>query len=495
MFIVPLTGKISWKNPPIVTIGFILVNCLVFFLFQLNEGKLAYEAEKYYFESGLAAIEVSRYIEYLRASENHEVTLNDADKMKMEEKVRLSNKMVTDSRFIAKLLNDEIITPHDPEYSKWKKLRKSYEQKQLRIVSIKYGFRPAYPRIYTFFTHMFLHGGIGHLFGNMIFLWLVGCMLEMGCGRRFYIALYVLTGLCAVTLYWLVYMKSTIPLVGASGAIAGFMGAFTVLYGMKKVKIFYSLGFYFNYLKVPAIFLLPVWIANEFYQLFFGGVSQVAYVAHIGGLVSGAVLGVVNLKYLGAYDAKALEPEKKDEISPLIEKALEHIGQLDMESGIRLLNKVLAKDPENVGAMIHLFNVRKTDPEDLKFHEIARRLLNRLSLNSGDFETARKVYEDYTKLTKRPRLSPELYLRLSSILAGLGYPEKAEGILAMLLKKRGDLPGIPTALVKLAQGYQQKKLVDKYKKCLKILHARYPDSHEAQIAGNLLRKSTREKPG
>jgi len=89
-------------------------------------------------------------------------------------------------------------------------------------------------------------------------------------------------------------------------------------------------------------------------------------VAHIGGLVSGALLGVVNLKFLGAYDAEALEPEEEDKISPLIEEALVNIRQLDMESGIRLLNKALAKDPDNVGVMIHLFNVRKTDPEDLK---------------------------------------------------------------------------------------------------------------------------------
>jgi hypothetical protein len=112
--------------------------------------------------------------------------------MKIKEMARLRNKMAADSQFLAKLHNDKIISPHDPEYSKWKELRKNYEQKQLRIVSMKYGFRPAHPRIHTFFTYMFLHGGFGHLFGNMIFLWLVGCMLEMGCGRKFYSAIYVM---------------------------------------------------------------------------------------------------------------------------------------------------------------------------------------------------------------------------------------------------------------------------------------------------------------
>ena len=64
MFIIPLIGKISWRNPPIVTIGIILLNCLVFFLFQAGESEKQYKVSRYYFESGLANIEVSRYIAY-----------------------------------------------------------------------------------------------------------------------------------------------------------------------------------------------------------------------------------------------------------------------------------------------------------------------------------------------------------------------------------------------------------------------------------------------
>ena len=88
-------------------------------------------------------------------------------------------------------------------------------------------------------TYMFLHGSVGHLFGNMVFLWIVGCMLEMGLGRVKYVGLYIIGGLMAVWGYWLVYMDSTMPLVGASGSIAGLMGAYAVLFKKKKVKIFY----------------------------------------------------------------------------------------------------------------------------------------------------------------------------------------------------------------------------------------------------------------
>ena len=99
---------------------------------------------------------------------------------------------------------------------------------------------------------------------------------EMGCGRLMFAATYLVTGFCASGLFWAIYPNSVIPLVGASGSIAGLMGAFAVLYGRKQVKIFYSLGFYFNYRTVPAIILLPFWVGQEFYQLFFGGMSNVA---------------------------------------------------------------------------------------------------------------------------------------------------------------------------------------------------------------------------
>ena len=252
--------------------------------------------------------------------------------------------MKQDYDFLAKLQNEEIIAPQDPLYSEWKALREDYEEKRSKITSLNFGFIPAEHRPVTFITHMFMHGGFGHLLGNMVFLWLVGCMLEMGGGRIFYSVSYLLAGFCSVLAFWLMYPNSPIPLVGASGAISGMMGAFTILYCRRKVKIFYSLGFYFNYLETRAIYLLPIWVGLEFWQLFFGGMSNVAYMAHIGGLVSGSLIGFFNLKVLKSFNADVIEPEPEDEISPIIEKALQNIRQLDIESGAEYLEQALARD-------------------------------------------------------------------------------------------------------------------------------------------------------
>jgi membrane associated rhomboid family serine protease len=482
MFIIPLIGKISWRNPPSVTIVIILLNCMVFFLFQAGESEKQYKTSYFYLDSGLAAIEVPRYVAYREGQFHEPADSSDPQQFDEDTLVRYYREMEQDLPFLAKLNNDEIIVPSDPQYDRWKYLRSKYDQKRSEIISLQYGFRPAYKSILTAFTYMFLHGSTGHLFGNMVFLWIVGCMLEMGLSRLLYGGLYLCSGLVAAGVFGLVYMNSTIPVVGASGAIAGLMGAFAVLFGKKKVKIFYYLGFYFNYLKIPAIILLPIWIGNEFYQLFFGSTSNVAYMAHIGGLMGGALLSLAILKYCLPLNKGVFDETPEDEIAPLMEKALTHIAELDMEAAKQLLDQVLVKDPENIDALTHLFNIYKLDPESDQFHQTAKRLIFQLSRNYNTYEKADKFYREYIGHTRRPRLSPQLYVQLSAMFSATGHLESAVKILAFLVKKVPDSPGIPTALLKLARAYRQKGMTLEGNKCLQLLAHKYPASNEAQVA-------------
>ncbi|MFO7559771.1 MAG: rhomboid family intramembrane serine protease [Desulfobacterales bacterium] len=485
MLLVPITGKISWKNPPVVTIALIVINCLIFFVFQRNDHTNFFRAQQHYFKSGLADIEVSAYLADRERSQ-HKTNPEKKDTLDEQTLIRYYQQMESDTGFQKKLRTGEIITPHDPGYARWKKLRDRYENLLSDVLFFKYGFRPAFANVLTAFTYMFLHGSFGHLLGNMIFLWLVGCMLEMGCGRIFCIAAYILTGLFSVFLFWLIYMDSTIPLVGASGAIAGFMGAFATVFGRTKIKVFYSLGFYFNYIRFPAILLFPLWAGNEFFQLFFGEQSNVAYVAHIGGLLSGALIGYLNLKFFKLHDNNLFNEEPEDKISPLIEKALQCMGKLDLEKGRHLLEAALVIDPENKDALAHLFNIEKVNPENPAFHLSAGRLLQRYSLRREDHKKAYEIYKEYTGLTQRPRLTPETYVRLGSAFSRLGHTRVSEKIFNMLLKKKPDQPGIPAGLLKLATASKKKTGADHWKKFLEVICAKYPNSAEAGIAKNML---------
>ena len=490
MFIIPLTGKISWRNPPIVTIAIILINCLVWFVFQAGDTDQQYEVSEYYFTSGLANIEISHYIAYRDGRLDEPVELLTDDQLDEQTMVQHYLAMQQDQVFQNKLKNEEIITASDQIYAEWKELKTEYEFKRSQLTSLQYGFIPARKSLLTSFTYMFMHGSTGHLLGNMIFLWIVGCMLEMGLGRIQYSVLYIFGGLFAVWVFWLVYMNSTVPLVGASGAIAGLMGAFAVLFGKKRVKIFYSLGFYFNYLKIPAVILLPVWIGNEFYQMFGGGASHVAYVAHIGGLIGGALFGAVCLKFSLGFNQDVIAETPVDEISPMMEKALKHIAELDMESGRELLEKVLVKEPENIDALTHLFNVYKLDPENPKFHQVTKKLIFELTRSYNTYEKAHQIYNEYIGHTSNPRLSPQLYIQLSIMFAATGHLENAVKILTMLLKKVPDSPGVPTALLKLAGAYSQKGLAIKGNRCLKLICSKYPESTEAQLARKSLQSNS-----
>ena len=489
MLIIPLSGKISWRNPPFATIAVILINCLVWFLLQAGDTAKQFEVSNFYFKSGLADIEISHYVAYREGRLDEPVEYLTGEDLDEDTMIRYFLEMQRDETFQRMLQNEEVISPADAVHAEWVNLKSEYELKRSRISAQRYGFIPAQPSVLTFFSYMFMHASTGHLVGNMVFLWIVGCMLEMGLGRTQYSVLYIFGGLFAGLAFWLVYMTSRIPLVGASGAIAGLMGAFAVLFGKKRIKIFYYLGFYFNYIRIPAFILLPIWLAKEFYQLLGGGASQVAYVAHIGGLIGGALFGLICLKLSLGFDQDVIKDTPIDEIAPLIEKALKHIAELDMETGRMLLEKALDMEPDNIDALIHLFNAHKLNPEDEKYHRVTQKLLFELTRSYHTYEKAHRIYTEYIRHTSHSHLSAQLYIQLSMMFAATGHLDNAVKIVGMLLKKVPASPGVPTALLKLGRAYRQKGMAQKSNQCLKLICHKYPESSEAQLARKSLQKS------
>jgi membrane associated rhomboid family serine protease len=478
MLVVPVSGKIGWRNPPVVTLALLVVNCLVFFLLQVNDDESRMAAEQFYLTSGLAAIEVPRYIDYLKSTGKTADSPAESEGMDEQELMAAHFEMEADFDFISRLMDGQVILPQNPEYENWLALRRDYEEKRDKSVAFAYGLRPAYPRAATFFSYMFLHGGMGHLLGNMVFLWILGCMLEIGSGRLFFTVMYLTSGLAAAGLFYAVYPSSTIPLVGASGAIAGLMGAYTVLYGTKKVSIFYSLGFFFNTATIPAIVLLPVWLANECYQLFFSGDSHVAYVAHIGGIASGALLAYAGERLVGV-DRDSFEATPEDKVSPLMHQALDHLGNLEMQQSQALLEQVLELSPNNQEALSHLFNIHKLNPESKAFHDTAKHLLGVLLHNTAAHHTAIAVYETYSRLASRPRLSIYAYLKISGAMAAAGKAEDAEKIILAILKRKPETPELPSNLIKLSQAFRKCGRMDRWERYRKLVCKRFPDSVEA----------------
>jgi membrane associated rhomboid family serine protease len=137
---------------------------------------------------------------------------------------------------------------------------------------------------------MFLHSGIGHLAGNMLYLWIFGNNIEDFLGRVRFVIFYLICGTLASMGHILTDLQSNIPMVGASGAISGILGAYLVLFPFARVKTLVFLGFLITIIRVPAIILLLVWILIQIFSGVIAGDGSVAWFAHIGGFISGMLL-------------------------------------------------------------------------------------------------------------------------------------------------------------------------------------------------------------
>jgi membrane associated rhomboid family serine protease len=154
----------------------------------------------------------------------------------------------------------------------------------------------------TVVTHMFLHGGWMHLAGNMLFLWIYGDNLEEEMGHGRFLLFYLAAGLAAAALQAAVDLRSQIPMVGASGAIAGVMGGYLLLFPRAKVDVLFFFVVFFRIVPIPAWAVLGVWFAS---QLVFGVATPsdqggVAYWAHAGGFVGGLLLALPVWRARGA---------------------------------------------------------------------------------------------------------------------------------------------------------------------------------------------------
>lgn len=152
------------------------------------------------------------------------------------------------------------------------------------------------PAWYTVVSSMFVHGGWFHLLGNMWFLWLFGNNVEDSMGHARFVAFYLVTGIVAALAQVMVSPGSSVPMVGASGAISGVMGGYLVLYPLVRIHMLVFIGFLVTTIAVPAYLMLLYWAFIQFLSSLWSlgageaGGGGIAFMAHLGGFVAGALL-------------------------------------------------------------------------------------------------------------------------------------------------------------------------------------------------------------
>jgi membrane associated rhomboid family serine protease len=151
-----------------------------------------------------------------------------------------------------------------------------------------------FPVVSTLITSLFLHGSVLHLGGNMLYLWVFGRSVESRFGPLRFLIFYFTTGILATLTHFFFYSDSVIPLIGASGAIAGVLGAYFFLYPLARIQVIIPLFILFPVVHIPALVFLGGWFIIQVWSgwsaLYFDMSTGIAWWAHAGGFAAGAVL-------------------------------------------------------------------------------------------------------------------------------------------------------------------------------------------------------------
>ena len=300
-----------------------------------------------------------------------------------------------------------------------------------------FGFIPAFHKssFLNYFSCLFLHGGFLHILGNMLFLFLAGIAMEDAWGRGFYSLFYLAAGVAATATHAFTAPESKIYLVGASGAIAGLMGAFMVRYFKARIKFFYFIIFKAGTFKAPAYVMLPLWVALELKDTFISSDSDqggVAFWAHVGGFFFGAVVGaLVHYSGLGKFLVpKNIKGGSSFGTGNAIHEAVSHMQSGEGDEAVRKLKQRLEAVPSDDKACLALAKVYgergQRQAEIAGYARLIRLLLQKRQVNDA-LQAYSSLLETYRPDETPLRLPLRDWLILSRHLAERGLPREAAG--------------------------------------------------------------------
>lgn len=420
MFMMPWIARLTRSTLPLGVILLVLINVVVFFGLQARDEKRYELNADYYARSVLPALELPRFGEHLKRQGERDKIELFARMEKAKAVFPALRMMEADAGFMRELRAGRILTEAHAQFEDWQRARRQFDAMQQRLFTEKYAFDGENPKWYTALSHQFLHGSNGHLIGNMVVLILIAPAVEALLGTGSFLLVYLIGGLGAVSMHWLLTTGSGASLVGASGAISAMMGAFAVLLGMRRIPFFYFVFFYFDVVRAPALLALPLWLANEALQfIWLSGSSNVAYGAHFGGLLTGALLVLPFRRVALA----RLRPEGEDDEpasvapAPAAELALKEARRLMAAQRFDEARRAYARAAREAGGkadwLRECFNVVKLAPASPEYHAVAGRVLGQSGQDAALQTLVYEVFNEYLKQAKPlPQLAPEVVLSL-----------------------------------------------------------------------------------
>lgn len=376
LIIFPTQVPFNPARLPYLTLCLMIFTTISYFVFQHDDVEEEQAAIEFYQSSGLFNSEIDYFNDYLKTDTalSDYQSLSDFD---TQGPARLYY-MVFDQSFRHYIESQIQQSPATIETQQWRAMHNELALKKQQVTYFNFGARPDNLMEPGLITHIFLHGGIMHLLGNMVFLLLFGLGVEALYGKAKLLIIYLTSGVVGAIAFNFIDGKSYSALVGASGAISGLMGAYAAYFGTQRIRFFAWFGIYFNQYKWPAAIVLLFWLGKEFFYQLTDLESNTAYMAHFGGLLAGGLLGLL-FKNL-PFNSQNLESSQADRANSSLgestsstnhyQTALEHIRKLEITEARSALNQALENNSGHLQALQSLYNLEKVNPKLNSYHKV-----------------------------------------------------------------------------------------------------------------------------
>lgn len=436
MLILPLHRTWTRANFPLATVLLVLVNVFVYAFLQSGDAAIYRQAQAYYEETGLGAIEFPAYAQWLAEHGRGAVS---AQTPTAPPPGAMLAQIESDGAFLADLHADRVIRPADPRHALWQNQRAQFDAILDRAFSRAHALRFSHFEPGRIVSSMFMHGSLDHLLGNMLFLLAVGMLVEGALGHRVFLGLYVCGGILAAlaTLAW--HRGSQGNSLGASGAIAALMGAYCVIWGRRKVRVFYWLFVVFDYVKVPALLMLGLWFAWLVVVPSLDPHSRIDYADHAGGLLAGIGIafalrqrGLVRREFVD--EDERIERTRHDDAE--LERAQRLIGEMEIPRAREILLRLDRDQPGRLPVRIALYRCARYQGTPAQVDAAAAGVLELSAPNDTTARELPSVWEDYLKACAgTPRLPTATLLRLLPVLQQSAADDAVDGLLRTLIER------------------------------------------------------------
>lgn len=495
MLIIPLHHPLTRATFPFVTALLILINVWVFFGLQGGDHEALTQAQRQYQQAGLAGYEVPAYQRHLLATGQMDAVA-ELERMPVPQRAaEVARRTLTDVEFVAALRAGTLFDS-PAELAAWAPLRADYDARLGEVFTLRHLLRSSEIDFGRMLGAAFLHGSAVHLIGNMLFLLALGLLVEGALGPGRFLAVYLLGALAssAASLLW--RWGEAGGGLGASGAVAALMGVFCVVWGRQPVRFFYWFGVVFDYVRAPAIWLLPAWLGWEVYNLLANDDIGIGFDAHAGGIVSGAIMGGALVGF-GQVRQAFINMGSQTETDGRWEQAQAYLGRMQLAEAESLLEAIARDEPDRLDVALLRYRVARNGGREDLTRQRGWAVLDHIGTGRDGIALQSEVLGELDRAGLGPPGGRRLALARRWLEAGAleaGALEAAESALSGVASAAGQEAADDAAdaavharlWFRLALAYRDQHLDEAHRRALRGLVERHPDQPESGKARLLL---------